>query len=174
MRLWSSRFSVVSALINDAYLIPMIRDQYGAYSTALAFTNLGAYIDTYRDPNIAQSFEAIDGLPDFMDSLPEAIDQETLDPYIMSVYTSYAQSSGQLSEAMNALSSHGQGWPEDFTLQCMRKLKAMTPETLANYAPAIRKLVEEGARYTAGGAAAINAEAGRYDAILNPFGSERE
>ena len=59
-------------------------------------------------------------------------------------------------------------------LQCMRALKAMTPETLADYAPIVRKLVEEGARYTAGGAAAINAEAGRYDVILNPFGSEKE
>ena len=163
--------SVVSTLINDTYLIPMIRDQYGAYSTSLAFSNLGAYIDTYRDPNIAQSFETIDGLPDFMDSLPEALDQETLDPYIMSVYTGYAQSSGQLSEAMNALTSYGQGYPDDFKLQCMRNLEATTPETLAEYAPAVRRLVEEGARYTAGGAAAINAEADRYDVILNPFGS---
>ena len=163
---------VLGRIISDAYLIPRIRDQYGAYGADMSCNNYGMSIDTYRDPNIAQSFEAIDELPDFMDALPDSIDQETLDAYIMSVYTSYARSGGALSGAMEAIDFHAMGLPDDFTLKCMKTLKTMTPESLRTYAPAVRKLVEAGARFTAGGAVAINAEAERYDVILNPFGAD--
>ena len=42
---------------------------------------------------------------------------------------------------------------------------------MADYSKVIEKLVTDGYRFTAGGAAAINAEADRYDVILNPFSS---
>ena len=53
----------------------------------------------------------------------------------------------------------------------MRELKALTPEKLTDYAAAYEALLAGGIRSTAGGAAAINANADLYDLILNPFGS---
>ena len=52
---------------------------------------------------------------------------------------------------------------------------AWTPEKLAEWAEMLQMLTEEGAVRTAGSAAAIHAEADRYDMILNPFDpSDRE
>ena len=81
-------------------------------------------------------------------------------------------SAGELSCAMNAMSNRLRGLPDDFNLQCMQSLKAMTPDDLAGYTDIVRKLVEEGGRATFGGAAAINADAELFDSILNPFGAQ--
>ena len=51
----------------------------------------------------------------------------------------------------------------------MRQLKQLNLEKLADYTGLLEKFSEAGAVRTAGGAAAINAEADRYDKILNPF-----
>ena len=53
----------------------------------------------------------------------------------------------------------------------MRELKALTPEALKGYADICAKMLENGVWRTAGGAAAINANADLFDAILNPFGA---
>ena len=52
----------------------------------------------------------------------------------------------------------------------MRQIKGCTPEKLEKWAEMLKQLTEEGAVRTAGGAAAIHAEAARYDKILDPFG----
>ena len=54
----------------------------------------------------------------------------------------------------------------------MREMKACTPEKLTEWADMLEKLTEEGMSLTAGGAAAVYAEADRYDRILDPFGTE--
>ena len=51
-------------------------------------------------------------------------------------------------------------------------MKACTPEKLTEWADMLEKLTEEGMSLTAGGAAAVYAEADRYDRILDPFGTE--
>ena len=51
----------------------------------------------------------------------------------------------------------------------MRELKHCTPAQLAEWTDMLTVLIREGAVRSAGGAAAIRAEADRNDIILNPF-----
>jgi hypothetical protein len=78
---------------------------------------------------------------------------------------------GELTGALNAISAVLSEEPSDLKIQYMRELKALTPEKLAEYATAYKALMAEGIRSTAGGAAAVNANADLYELILNPFGS---
>ena len=74
---------------------------------------------------------------------------------------------GAITALLNAVS----GDSMDIYLEYMRALKTLTPDKLKSYVSAYEKLMEKGLRFTAGGAAAINANADLYDAILNPFGA---
>ena len=162
--------NAVTSLVSDTFLYPMLRDQYGAYSVfhgAMEYD--GAYIISYRDPNIAQTFDVYGQLHDLVSGLD--VEQATLDGYILSAYAGYAKSQGELSGAINAALDALQGEPQEKTLTYMRQLKAVTPETVAKYADLYAKLMAEGTTFTAGPASAINAEAGRYEAVLNPFGA---
>ena len=167
---FSGEMDAVSALVNDAYLYPVLRDGYGAYGVFSGFVeDDGAYVLSYRDPNVAETFEAYEEMPAFIKELE--ISQEELDGYILSSYSYYAAPQGELAGAVETALDLVTGDAVDQNLTYMRQLKTLTPEMLIDYSEAFEKLVEDGYRFTAGGAAAINAEADRYDVILNPFSS---
>lgn len=165
-----SGMDVLACLVTDVVLTPLLRDQYGVYSpycTVYLSGDGGMYIYTYRDPNIAETFWVLDGLPDMIDG--SGIDQETLDGYILESYTYFAMPQGELTGAVNAAEAVLKGRPQDEAVTCMRQLKQLDIEKLADYKELLEKFTEAGAVRTAGGAAAINSEADRYDKILSPF-----
>ena len=167
---YSGDLDAVSSLLSDAYLYPMLRDQYGAYGVMTGFVqDAGCYVVSYRDPNIKESFAVYEGIPAFFSSLEQ--DQEELDGYILSSYSSYAKAEGALSGALSAALDLVTGEPQDLNLGYMRDLKGLSPDTVQSYAAVYDKLVADGLRFTAGGAGAIGANAELYDTILNPFGA---
>lgn len=101
----------------------------------------------------------------------EEISQEILDGYILESYSLLAKPKGILTGAVDAAEASLTGKPQDETLTWLRQIKQCTPEKLADWAEMLKKLSENGTVCTAGGAAAIRAEAGRYDTILDPFGT---
>ena len=162
--------TVAAHLVNDFYLTPLLRNRYGVYDPYCGNKNTsdgGIFIFSYQDPNIAETFEMINGLPEMLSE--EVVDQEILNGYILDSYSYFAKPKGVLSGAISAAESILQKIPQDETLTWMRQLKQCTPEKLAEWAEMLKILIEEGAVRTAGGAAVINAEAGRYETILDPF-----
>ena len=167
---YSGDLDAVTSLAADLYLYPNLRDQYGAYGVYNAASeDVGMYVLSYRDPNIEESFRVYDEMPAFVSELD--VDQETLDGYILSAYSTYAQADGELSGAIAAIVNVLCGDPADLNLQYMRELKTLTPEKLKSYAGAYEKLMQDGVRFTAGGAAAVYGSEELFDAILNPFGA---
>ena len=167
---YSGDMSAVASLVSDAYLYPMLRDQYGAYGVLHDFMeDCGPYVVSYRDPNIGETFRVYEDLPDFLTELE--MDQEELDGYILSTYSRYAASQGELSGAAEAAMDAVTHDAQEKKLDYMRALKALTPEALQDYAALYAAMMNDGVRFTTGGAGAINANAELYDAILNPFGS---
>ena len=159
--------------MTDFYLTPILRDRYGVYDPYCANKDVsdgGIYIFSYQDPGIASTFRLINSLPEKLRG--EEIDQETIDSYILSSYTNIAKQDGLLSGGVAAAEAALQGQPQDQALVRMRQAKQCTPEKLAKWAEMLEKLTGENAALTAGGASAINAEADRYDKILDPFGTE--
>ena len=160
----------VTSVIDDTFLYPLLRDQYGVYTPMNgAMDPEGFYIYAYRDPNVAETFQVLRELPGMIADMD--IDQETLNGYIMSAYSAFAMPQGELSGAINAALCALQGRRQDEALDWMRQLKALTPEALKGYADLYAKLAENGCVRTAGSASAINANADMFDAILNPFGA---
>ena len=160
----------LTSLVNDAILVPQLRDQYGVYTPQhFAADNLGMYLYAYRDPNIAETFQVYDTLADQVSAME--VSQEKLDGYILSAYSSYAMPQGELSGAVQAALDTLQGKDPEERLAWMRALKQVTPESIRNYAVLYERMSESGLRMTAGAASAINANAELFDAILNPFGA---
>lgn len=156
-------------LVSDSFLIPMLRDAYGVYTPENYATEDYFALYAYRDPNIAETFQVYDRLPELIADM--ALDQDALDGYIMSAYSTYAMPKGELTGAVSAAVDTLQGLDPARKLEYMRQLKQMTPETVKADGELFAKLSADGMRMTAGAASAINANAELYDAILNPFGA---
>ena len=168
---YSGELGTVTSLVTDSFLYPLLRDRYGAYGVIHGSAELmGVYLSSYRDPNVAQSFRTYEQLPELLEGLE--LSQEKLDGYILSQYAGLAMPAGELSGAGAAVSDILEGLDPDRVLTEMRELKALTPERVRAYIPVYRALTEKGARFTAGGAAAIRANAELYHVILDPFAEE--
>ena len=161
--------AAVSNLVTDAFLVPLLRDQYGVYTPYCQADDLYVYIYAYRDPNVAETFEVLDQLPAQIADMD--LDQDTLDGYIMNAYSGYAMPEGALSGAATALLYALQDRDPAKPLEWMRQLKALTPEAVRDAAKIFENLSANGARMTAGAASAIDADAELFDAVLNPFGA---
>lgn len=166
---YTGALDAVTSLVTDSFLYPLLRDQYGAYSVIHGASDDGVYIITYRDPNVQQTFDVYAQIGDLVASLSE-LDQETLNGYILSAYSYYAQPAGEISGGMSAVLTALEGEAQGKVLGYMRELKAITADTVAQYADMYRLLAENGMTATAGAASAVNANAGRYEVVLNPFG----
>ena len=168
---YSGALDAITSLVNDQFLLPLLRDQYGAYSVIHGGTDPeGIYIITYRDPNVAESFAVMDQIPELVAGITSDLDQETLDGYILSSYTYYATPEGELSGAVSASLDYVEGKDPNAKIEAMKALKALTPESVAAFAEVYAKLAEVGNRGTAGSASTIEANADLYDVVLNPLG----
>jgi len=169
MEEYSGALDAVTSLVADSFLYPLLRDQYGAYSVMHGATDTGVYILTYRDPNVKESFDVFAQLPDLVATLGN-LDQETLDGYINSAYSYYAQGTGEITGGMSAVLNTISGDKQEIVLDYMKQLKSITADSVAQYADMYKALAEKGMIATVGAASVINANADRYDTVLDPFG----
>jgi len=161
----------LTSLVADSFLYPLLRDQYGAYSVFHgAMSDGGMYLISYRDPNVAETFDVYAQLYDLVSGLD--VDQETLDGYILAAYAAYAMPEGALTGAINAAVNVLDEETGGDYVTWMRELKEMTPEKVKAYAGLYEKMIENGIVFTAGAASAIEANADRYEVVLNPFNAQ--
>ncbi len=165
---FDGHLSAVSSLVTDSFLIPELRDQYGVYTPANNVTENLFLLSTFRDPNVVETYDVLEQLPGLIAGME--LDQETLDGYIMSAYSGFAMPLGELTGASSAALDALEGLDQARRLDWMRQLKQLTPDIVHADAGLYARLMENGARLTAGSASTINRNAGMFDTILNPFG----
>lgn len=157
----------VARLVSDTWLYPLLRDQYGAYGVDHGATEDGVYILSFRDPNVKETFEVYGNLPKLIEE--GELTAETLQGYILSAYSGYALSTGELAGAKGALISHADGKSQDRMLDWMKQLKEVTPEQVKAYAAMYQSLFDKGLRSTSGGAKTIEGNKDLYEQVYNPF-----
>lgn len=165
---YTADWDAVSALVTDRYTMPELRELRGAYDAFMGGQQNGLYVYSYRDPGVAESFAVFSRLGDMLRS-DTGITQELLDGYILSSYSRYAMPNGELTDGYKALTNMLAGHPQEEKLENMRALKSITVERLPEYADVIDQLMEKGVRGTVSSASGINANAGLYEKIVNPF-----
>ena len=159
---------VICGLVADKILVPLLRDQMGVYSPMCAvYQDKGIYLISYRDPNVAETFDVYQGLPEMIAGLE--VSQEELEGYIMSSYASLARPEGELAGAVTELERILRGKDADQKLIRMRQMKQVTPESIQASAELFSTLWEKGYKGTAAGAGTVQANADLYEQILNPF-----
>lgn len=167
---YTADMDVIAAYVSDAYLYPMIRDQYGAYSIMHGHFDCGMYIVSYRDPNIVETFVVYNDLKKFIRQLSD-VSQETLDGYILSTYSSYAQSAGELTGGYNALITVISGHDQAEVLDNLKALKSVTPADAERYIDMYTSFIDAAVISTSGSASAINKNEYLFEKIYNLFGS---
>ena len=167
---YTADWDAICSLVNDRYMMPELRDARGAYGAYLYAMDYGIYAFTYRDPNVAESFDVFSRVGEMLAS-DTSITQDTLNGYILSSYSAYALPQGELTDGYSALGNLLTGQSQEEKRANMEALKAVKVEKLPEYAAVLSKLMTNGVRGTISSASIINANAELYQTISNPFGA---
>ena len=162
-------WSVIAALVQDRYLLPQLRDKRGAYGAYCTADGTGLSMYSYRDPGVAETFEVYRQVGQLL--AEDTIDQETLNGYILSAYSTYALSSGELDGGMTALVNLMLGEAQEDALEDMRTLKQMTVDSLPAYAEVLNRFADSMHMATVSSASTIEENAALYTSVLDPFGT---
>lgn len=164
-------FNVIGQLIVDKLLMPILRDQMGAYTLFCGMDDDTAlYLISYRDPNIKATFDVYDSIPEKLAGFE--LTQTEVDGYILNCYSDLAKPSGELAGAVKEIERILQQRPADEKLQMMRAYKSVTPETVRASAEVFKLLAEKGPHGTVGPIGALQENADLYDTVINPFHTE--
>lgn len=154
----------ISSYVENEYLLPQLRNAMGAYG---AYSSLGTMyfaLYTYRDPNLASTFEVYEALPDFLRSAEPT--QEDLDSYIVGSYGSLLMNEGKLSQAITSATYRLLGLDSERQLKWMREAKATTAEDVRAAADIYEKLVNEGVRSTSGAEATLEGSEDMFTRLI--------
>ncbi len=161
---FDGKYMPVAMFLKENYLYPQIRYMYGAYDMLLEFTDDYIVMGSYRDPNIDETYEVYEGIPEFLESMSE-LPQEYLDRYILNAYGNYTIPSGELSGAVAAMTNHLKGKTAEDSLEVLRAMKALTASDFKEVAGMFRTLLEKGTYNTVGSPEKLNSTE-MFDSIV--------
>ncbi|MDR1705928.1 MAG: hypothetical protein LBS19_14765, partial [Clostridiales bacterium] len=161
----------LSLLLSDKYLIPVIRHDIGAYEAALTFVetsgegNGAAALISINDPSVTETFEAYEGLADYLEGME--LTQDEVDSYIVKAYSAQAMPAGELNGARLAMHDRLSGKIGEDKLDFLREIKSLTVEDVKNAGEAFKHAAETGFRSTLGGAQIIGEHSGLYEVFVD-------
>jgi len=161
---FSGKYIPLQLIIYENYITPKIRFGYGAYDNIVNFNTTSFAFISYRDPNIRETYEVYQGLPDFIRNLN--ITQEELDRYILKAFSQYTASQGELSGALADMNSYLMGMTEEDRIKVLEEIKSTTVQDLKNSATMFEKLLANGSWSTVGSREKIEANKDLYDFII--------
>lgn len=163
---YSGKADVMTAMVSDQLMIPIMRFQYSAYGASAGMGKRNLIVSTYRDPNLATTYEVFGQLGDMIRALD--LTQDDLDGYITSAFGTLAMPMSAINGGAAAVNDVLQG-TDTFgeTKEKMHVMKQFTPEDVQTYAAMYDKLAEQGVKLCIGSAAEIEENAGMFDTILS-------
>ncbi|MCL2702012.1 MAG: insulinase family protein [Defluviitaleaceae bacterium] len=165
---FSGKLLPMGAIIDDAYLIPEVRYNLGAYGVFFVPSRHGIGTISFRDATVTETFAVYEAMADFIASLE--LEQSDIDRYIISTFSNETMPLGEISDALVSIYNVYQGFPEDYKLNMLHEMKTLTAADITAFAEYIAKAAETGLRSTAGGQSAILAHAELFDEIVYAFG----
>lgn len=167
---YSGKFIPIELVIYENYITPKIRFGFGAYDNIVNFNTTSFMLVSYRDPNIKETFEVYQGLPDFIRNLD--ITQEELDRYILKAFSTYTTTQGELGGALAAMNNYIMGKTVEDRLKVLEEIKSTTVQDLKDSASMFEKFLSNGALSTVGSSEMIEANKDLYDSIIS-FGQQQ-
>lgn len=138
----SNKGLVISTILNNLMLTPEIRLKGGAYGVAATFADNNYLVYTYRDSNFVNSLNVIGATDEFLTAILPYMTKETLESYILSLFGTVNQSSGEINDAMNVLIEKYYGFTRQDKIDMFDEVRSTTItdiEAYANYLSSINE-----------------------------------
>lgn len=133
---------VISTVLNNLMLTPEIRLRGGAYGVGASFMDNNYVVYTYRDSNFLNSLNVISATGEYLNAIIPYMTEEMVESYIMSLFGSVNQSSGEINDAMGVLIDYYNGNTIQDRIDMLKEIKSTRVSDFGDYANYMTKLNE--------------------------------
>lgn len=161
---FNGKYIPIGTIINENYTTPKIRLGNGAYGNIENFTISGLLLASYRDPNIKETFDIFNGLPDFLRNIN--MTQVNLDKYILKAYSNYLIPKGELDSAVTAINNYLCGITVDDQTKILHEIKSLTIKDVNDFAVMVENFLKNGSYSTAGSLQKLTENKELFDTIV--------
>lgn len=167
---YTSKYAVLSSIMDSEVLFPEFRVKRAAYGSYSSLMRLNSFVYTYRDPNIKESYEVFNKLPELISKVK--LTEEELNDFKLNAYAHFSYPLTKFQSASIAINEVFQKVYEkrpDRYVRYMREIKSMTQEDVNNLSEIFDKMVKDGIYVTVGGKEQIEANADIFDEIIYDY-----
>ncbi|MDO5111042.1 MAG: insulinase family protein [Clostridia bacterium] len=169
---YTGKDNIITSLIDDDYMLPQLRNALGAYGAYASLGHTASILYTYRDPNLAGTYDIFAALPAYLRE--GTVTQEMVDSYLIGGYTSLSRPAGLLSGAIRAMTDKLTGVSEETRLQWMKDAKATTAADVIATAEVWESMQQNGVRSCSGTESALLEDKDLFDVLVYPDGTVEE
>lgn len=161
---YSGRLRVLSSILSNEYIYKELRVKGGAYGGGAGFTLDGyQFFYSYRDPNLRETLEVYDKVPDFIRSFK--CSSREMDKYILGDISSLDYPKTPEATGIQSDMDYLTGFTQEDRQQIRDEVLATKLESLREYADMIQALMEQNNYAVLGNEAKIRDAADLFDAI---------
>ncbi len=138
---------VAQAIVTDMILMPELRFRGNAYGASNAIASDISYLRSYRDPNVATTYETFRSIPEKLRALE--MTEEQLSGYITAAYSSAVAPRGPISMAEEAIEDILSHREPDHVMRTIQQIKATTLDDIHAAAGLYERFCTEGTAISA-------------------------
>lgn len=166
--LYTGSLKVLKVLLSYDYLWPNVRQRGGAYGCMIDFNRSGnAYIASYRDPNLSQTYDTYREIPQFLKEL--AIDEKELASYIIGAIKELDMPMTSYNKGNHSFRCYMSGINEELIQRERDEILTTTRETLRALSPLMDEILKQSIICTVGNEEKIEAEKFLFKEVKNIF-----
>lgn len=141
---------VAFSIIVDKYLMPVLRDELGAYGCDYIYDYPVLSFYTINDPETTKALDVFKKMPEAWKKIRTGLGKDSLDEYILKCYSAQVLSEGEMSDAINVLSNMMNGSDKNERQKKAAALKKIKPEDLEAFDEVFENLAKDGHLVTVG------------------------
>jgi len=163
---YNGHFEVLKTWLSRDYLWNMVRQVGGAYGCFIQFNHITGNFGlvSYRDPKVAETFEAYNAIPDALGELK--MSRSVLDQLIIGTYGSFNPHQSPAARGLSARNEFLSGITPEYKLQRIAEIIDTTLESICAYAPIFETLRTNGIRASIGNCDKIRKHGQFFDDIV--------
>lgn len=155
---------VAQHLVTDLILLPELRFRNNAYGASNEIGSDFAYLSTYRDPELAKTYEIFTTIPEKLRKLE--LTDEQLNGYITAAYSSIVYPRGPIAIAEEAVNNALLHKDPANKLRYVQEIKATTADDIRAAADFYEKLIKNGTEASAVSEEMLTQNAERFETVL--------
>ena len=157
---------VLATILRYEYLWTRIRVQGGAYGANAIFDRDGClYLSTYRDPQLTQSLEAFEQLPEWLENLE--LSPREMTKYVIGTMSGVDVPLTNSIKVSQAAIRDLLGVTDEIRQRTREEILDVTPDQIRALAKVFRDVLGDGYRCVVGGQQAISQASDRFNTVLS-------